>query len=279
MSITLEYSVSPSGDINPFNDTLRREQNFYNFYARDDGTAEKAYGLEGTGAELAYRFFVNKPDTLRAIYIHFAHIDGDVGNLLFSLKVWDLIDTTESSDESREIYSENFLFPSYVDSINGLFVYWLEEPVAVDSVFYVGWLQSQSNLLNVGYDRNTDSKDHTFFRIGGNWTRSQLDGSVMIRPLVGANYNLFTTAIEEIPVAKKLTIRPNPVKSTLYFDLENSPHFYGAEIMDYTGKVMYRQQLTSNEINVNDLPTGIFLIKVIDKKDNRAFVNKFVKIN
>ena len=75
LTVKFRYSINPSGDINHRNDTLDYEQAFYNYYAYDDGTAEKAYGLIGTGAKLAIHFHANEPDTLKEVYIHWAYVD------------------------------------------------------------------------------------------------------------------------------------------------------------------------------------------------------------
>jgi hypothetical protein len=89
--ITLKHILNPASDINRRNDTLYYDQPFYNYYAYDDGTAEKAYGLEGLGANLAIHFYANEPDTLSEVYIHWTRILDNNSDLLFSLVIWDFI--------------------------------------------------------------------------------------------------------------------------------------------------------------------------------------------
>ena len=56
---------------------------FQNYYSYDDGSAEAAYGLVGSGAELAYRFTILEgigTDTLKSVKIHFTPSVYDASN-------------------------------------------------------------------------------------------------------------------------------------------------------------------------------------------------------
>jgi len=221
LTVKFRYSINPSGDINHRNDTLDYEQAFYNYYAYDDGTAEKAYGLIGTGAKLAIHFHANEPDTLKEVYIHWAYVDGNKGGLFFSLMVWDDIDTSLATADENIVFQNDFLTPKYIDSINGFYVYKLQDflgnatPVVVDGDFYVGWLQSQEGFLNVGFDSNNDANSEVYFNVGGAWQSSALNGAIMIRPRVGGDYSVYTPITNEATLAEALVIYPNPTESVL----------------------------------------------------------------
>ncbi|MEA3504693.1 MAG: hypothetical protein U9R32_05785, partial [Bacteroidota bacterium] len=75
--------------INKQNDTLTRMQILSNYYAYDDGTAEAGYGLTPAGAQLAYRFTLNEPDTLRAVKMFFNKTWHNGNEQYFRLTVWD----------------------------------------------------------------------------------------------------------------------------------------------------------------------------------------------
>ena len=69
-----EWQLSELGggiDINNGNDVAYQYQKFYNYFAYDDETAEKAYGLLGIGSQVAYRFEIPEADVLRAVQINF----------------------------------------------------------------------------------------------------------------------------------------------------------------------------------------------------------------
>ena len=55
------------------NDSIGFKQVFDNYYAYDDGTAEKAYALDAVGGQLAVRFPLAIPDTLEGIEFTLLH--------------------------------------------------------------------------------------------------------------------------------------------------------------------------------------------------------------
>jgi len=284
MAVTFKYILNPAGDVFRRNDTLLFDQHFYNYFAYDDGTAEKAYALVGTGAKLAIRFFANEPDTIKEIYIHWAYVDGPKSNLFFSLMLWDEIDTTLASASENVIFQNDFLTPQYADSVNGFYVYKLVDflgnptPVVVDGYFYVGWLQTQEDFLNVGFDVNSDAHENVFFNVGGTWQRSNLPGAVMIRPQVGGDYSLYSAVENKKPVAHEVDVYPNPVGSVLYISSNNLYHT-AYEIFDQWG----RRVLTGNNpeagIDVADLPSGFYIMKLQDERSGDSYVSKFIKQN
>ncbi len=281
MRITLKYILNPAGDVMRWNDTLNWDQQFYNYYAYDDGTAEKAYALNGVGAKLAIEFYANTPDTLKEVYIHWAHLDGDKSDKFFSLIIWDYIDTTLSSNAENILYQADFLTPKYADSINGWYVYSLTDylgepaPVVVNGNFYVGWLQTQADFLNVGFDVNTVANENVYFNIGGNWEQSVLPGAIMIRPQVGGNYSKYTP-VAQTAAESALQIAPNPVNDQLRI-LNNLPAGSSVEIISLTGQIVSRQNLQSDVVPVADLAPGMYILRVSDLHSGNMRITKFIK--
>lgn len=81
--IATKYVIGATGDNNTKNDTVERDQLFYNYMAYDDGTAESTYRLQGSPAYLALQFHVNQPDTLQGISIHYSNTDENISQNLF----------------------------------------------------------------------------------------------------------------------------------------------------------------------------------------------------
>ena len=71
------------------NDSIGFDQVFDNYYAYDDGTAEKAYALDAVGGQLAVRFPLAIPDTLDGVLIHFTPFYDNSEEETFVLKVWE----------------------------------------------------------------------------------------------------------------------------------------------------------------------------------------------
>ncbi len=69
--------------------------------------------------------------------------------------------------------------------INGFYSYKIPDKVPVNNFFYVGWRQRSESFLNAGLDVNTPHAGRQFYWLNGEWQQSQVDGSVMIRPVVG----------------------------------------------------------------------------------------------
>ena len=69
-------------------DTIVFNQEFNNYFAYDDGTAEAGYGLTPAGARLAYKFETAKADTLRGVRMFFNKTVNNENNDLFHIGVW-----------------------------------------------------------------------------------------------------------------------------------------------------------------------------------------------
>lgn len=282
MLVTIEYTLDPAGDIQRLNDTLRFEQSFYNYFAYDDGSAEKAYALNGTGSQLAIRFFANEPDTLKEVYIHWSYIDGNKSTLFFSLIVWSDIDTTGLSDAQTVVYQADFLTPKYVDSVNGFYVYQLTDflgnptPVVVDGYFYVGWLQTQADFLNVGFDVNNIANQHVFYNTGGNWQRSDINGAIMIRPQVGGDYSVYT-GVDSVPNAETISLYPNPVQQRLFVRGIVSDN-YNITIYDISGRFVGAPSLESDfGFSVANLTPGLYIATIDNVRTSESHKLQFVK--
>ncbi|GDX52576.1 hypothetical protein LBMAG27_16230 [Bacteroidota bacterium] len=265
--------TSDSTDKNLRNDTAYRVQPFYNFYAHDDGSAEKAYALYGGGSKLAYKFYVNVPDTLRAIQIHFAHITTDVSDKFLSIMLWKSVLPIEQLQ-----YEQDFLQPTYIDSINGFATYILDTPQAISDTFLVGWLQTYPDYLNVGLDKNTDSHQYVFYQTSVNPTfvQSTAIGSIMIRPVVGAK--LTYTSVQNISVETiSVNCFPNPVDDILHLNVKGINH---AElfITDLTGRTIQISEGTDENIFVGNLSPGMYLLTVKDKLSKQSFTTRFIKL-
>ncbi len=253
------------------NDSAYRVQPFYNYYAHDDGSAEKAYAINIAGGRTAVKYHVNIPDTLRAIQFHFAHIDADISNKFFSIMVWKSLIPNE-----QLIYEQDFLHPAYIDSINGFATYILDTPQAITDTFYIGMMQSYPNYYYVGLDRNTDSHLNSYFNVGSGWQQSSYSGSLMIRPLVGAK--LPYTSVQNIS-ANTISVNcyPNPTADFLHVNVSGIKN---SEILitDLMGKLIQTSEGTDESIFVGNLSQGMYLLTVIDKLSKQSFTTRFIKM-
>ncbi len=263
LSVQWKLRLRPSDDINPWNDTLLVDQSFRNYYAYDDGTAERAYGLIGTGAKLAQRYETFAPDTLYAIYIHWAFVNGGQGDKFFSLIVFQDIDTTGLTDTDSVLYQKDFLVPRYPDSINAWRVYRLEEPVPVNGIFYIGWLQSQEDLLNVGFDANTDASNQLWYNLGDSWLSSDLPGAVMMRPQGAPDFKNypFVSGLPAVPQIQSFRIWPNPARDRVFWDAPASGEAQRVRLYGLDGRVYRTVQAARGHMDLDGLPAGLYQLE------------------
>lgn len=249
-------------DFDNYNDTIRFYQKFYNYYAYDDGTAEAGYGLSGTNPKMAIRYTLNVADTLRAIQLYFNPIITNVTNFSFRLAVWN----NSGGVPGTLIYSDSVVKPVYGQDANQFHTYRLSNPALLltPGTYFFGWIQNTSDLLNVGFDLNTNSISNTFISVSNVWTPSNFKGSVMLRPVFGEQFSI--AGIHGPPTANfDFDVYPNPVQDKLNINL-NDRFKYGnihVSIIDMFGKIVRTENnFTAESIDVSQLAQGLYFLKI-----------------
>jgi hypothetical protein len=128
-------------------------------------------------------------------------------------------------------------------------------------IFYVGWEQTTSDNLNLGYDWNNDASANTFFRTFGAWRQSLYAGALMIRPVLG---KLKVVGIPETKPAEKLIIYPNPSadgKVVIELPEEVRPYGLTLTVTGADGR-MISQQAFTREPDLSMLPSGFYLLQL-----------------
>ena len=257
-----------------FNDTIFGTQCFSNFYAYDDGSAEQAYGINGEQARLAYQFTTLEPDSLVAIQMHFVPTVFDHSNKLFLLTVWD----DNNGQPGNVLYEDDFFTaqsPVYIGEKNSFWHYYFADTmkVGVSGTFYVGWRQLDPQRLNVGFDRNTNSREKIFYSVdlGLTWLNGSFPGSLMIRPVFTSklDYQLDT---EEISM-EELQIFPNPTEDllNLSFAYDGIVEFYSSD-----GKLV-KTEVWQTQIDTSQLKSGFYFVRVKANNLNYHETFKIIK--
>lgn len=286
---TTEVILNPFGfQSNPIyesNDTTTRETILHNYFAYDDGTAETRVIAQGTGTQIAVEFVAEIEDTLQGIYFHLPYSrdiasQGDFVNV----KVW--LDSLGSTTEvfSRDLHRlqyrwgyNGFYFVDMLDFSGNKFLI----PIRKGQKFYVGWQQSFGPAVPVGFDRSTNTSDKTWLGVGNNWTQSTLEGSVMIRPLLSPNPNFIVNSITPIATESTkplLNVYPNPVKSWLHLDLQQSSDnaVYQISIHDVMGRLVYQKALEET-IDASQWQAGYYILTLQDEEGQLISQHKLIK--
>lgn len=276
LKLNLSSSSLVSGiELTRENDELRMYQNFDDYFAYDDGSAEGGYGLQNVreGA-VALKFNVEVPDTLRYVAFHFTGgFEVLPETQKFSVMVWDQI---EPIGDEIVLAKLSGVRPKYSDYINGYVLYELEQPVPINGSFYIGWQQFTNFNLNVGIDLDyrffNDSlpNPNLFFNSSGQWQQSKVVGTPMMRPVFADDVVLNA---KEAPETPTLEVYPNPVLHTLNIHNPSSGSFQ-LEMFNLQGQQVIQQQAQGTHIIIpmEQLPMGIYLLRA--KNEDGSIVNK-----
>lgn len=279
-----EYLRITGANFKRENDSVNRKLTFANWYAYDDGTAETGYGIRRGKGKVAYRFRVNKPDSLRAISIYFFQAEDTVKKPII-LSVWNSI--TPNGFNEDLAYKKVIGYPTYTDSINGYHTYALDSAIAVTDSFFIGWEQTTEFFLNVGWDRNYmldgDSVPNPalYFNTTGKWYQSFIPGTMMMRPHLGKNFlDTITLGARQPLKAEKSSfgVYPNPTNSKLWLQWEQEGE-YPISISDITGKTLLQTTYTAQQeqaIDISHLSNGLYFI-ILHHPTQGNYTTKFIK--
>ena len=260
-------------------DTIVYNQEFRNYYAYDDGSAEVGYGLSPAGAKLAVKFRTEVVDTLRGVSMYFNKTFGDYNNRLFHISVW----SDNNGIPGNQILSVDNVRPVFSDQFNQFHTYEFPEFVKLGvGNFYVGWTQTSNDNLNIGFDRNTNSKSKNFYNVNNSWVNSSFDGSIMIRPLLGKPLSPQTPEQKSNPYME-LVIYPNPPIGTheVFVDLppdSDDPatmEYLTLRVVDLYGKTIYSGPYT-DRISTLHLNPGLYIVNLTDAVKGRSYSVKLL---
>ena len=248
-----------------YNDTISKTIEFHNYYSFDDGSAESGYGLFGEGTEdgmVAYKFHNYKSDNLLGIMIYFNRTFKDANQVTFKLTVWD----NDNGKPGNIVYQRQSVRPIFTDSLNTFTVYRIDPTQIPEGEFFIGWVQTNQDMLNVGFDLNNDEKDRIFYNISGNWVNTKFEGTLMIRPIFGKMHQI-PTNVTPNSTNQNISVYPNPAKDNISIKVDNDTEIESIQIINSIGNIVLSQNYTYQEpINIQSIPTGFYIVKVCPKK-------------
>lgn len=264
----LEIDLHPTeADLIPENTKLQMIQEFSNYYSYDDGSAEAGYGLVGENASngrVAVRFENFVPtDSLVGLEMYFNRSFENANHKYFNCGIWNEID----GKPGELLYRMGGLRASLETGIDEFDMFLLDSAQLVPSVFYIGWIQVTSDFLNVGFDKNNNNQDKTFFTMDGVWQTTRYNGSLMMRPVFANKSKKF--GFEEILIeedVEKLKIYPNPASSFLNIEFPDDWRDASIEIIDIQGRKVFTQPYLDNRLNLPAMKTGSYFLVIRNNK-------------
>lgn len=262
-----EHITSSTGGFSTANDTVEHILKFTNYYAYDDGSAERAYQLTNVyGGKMAVRYKLNVADTLKAMNIFFNPVrDGQlVQGSSFRLCVWD----GNGGSPGALIHKDSLAYPKYLQGGYNLSpTYELTTCKRLEvGTYYFGITQTTDQDLQIGFDINTNHKDALYYDIGNGWTQSAIKGSLMINPVLGCAEP--PVGIKEIAQQKLFYLYPNPAQDYVHIKwLGNQEDALTVDIKNAIGETVVVGEIRQNQaINISQLPSGIYFIKATNSK-------------
>jgi hypothetical protein len=263
------------------NDTTRYVQEFRDYYAYDDGSAENGYGLLGYGTSngrVAVQFQPVTADSLRGVYMYF-NMAKDSANLTpFYIAVWDDNNGVPGNILLREKYNR----PEVRDSLNAYIAYKFDKPLPIgrNQVFYVGWIQTSEVFLNIGFDANTPNRGKNLYTLGatGSWYESIYNGSLMIRPIFchpgkfPGNYVPPVLVPGSVSVPDAYFIYPNPASDWITIrnlkdeELGLVTPRQRVEIFDMSGRKCRTGYADGGMFSVSGLAAGMYIVRVMENE-------------
>ncbi len=288
LETTFAFAETSQGVIFEPNDTVKLKNNFSNYFAHDDGTAEWqvyiAHAVEGE--QFASKFHANVEDDLEAVQIMFPQVNGDVQEQLFNLKIW------VGSLDTDPVFVRSLLKPFYpnnvYDTLQGFTTYVLDDfegtpmPVTIPegSDFYVGFEQASAAVLGIpiGFDLQNACDCNWSNLTGNGWSKfsSNLPGSLMIRPVFGTTTNTNSGAGEVANGVSGVNIYPNPSTGQINFSLEESNyHDFQVAIFNNLGQAVSQGSL-ERSLDLSALPSGVYHVRLVNEKTGELFSERLI---
>lgn len=255
------------------NNSISYKQKFRDYYAYDDGNAEAGYGIYGSGTKygtVAYFFDPLTSDYLTGVYMYFTRTFNEASQKYFWIHIWEQGTDGLPGDTIRTIEG---IQPEYENELNKFHLYEFAEPISIADPFYIGWMQTTEDKLNIGFDYNTVNNDKLFYNTAGDWIQSSIEGSVMIRPAFGD----FFSNVPEIK-NKEITVYPNPATDRIFIDFNDLSEFnYSLEIFDLQGRLIKsNSNVNRNFIDISNLISGVYIVRITGEF-SEVHYSKFIK--
>ena len=248
----------------PLVDSMVYRIGMYNYYAYDDGIPELGYGVSNAGGKFAVRFDISDFDTIQGVQLLFNHTLNDANDKYFDIVVW----KDENGKPGDTLFTMKSQRPKWQEQPYRFSYYKFDRVVTAASTFYIGIEQSNGSLINIGRDTSIDNSAYNFVNTNGSWQQSNMPGTLMIRPVVGAPYYIGVQEDEE----NVLRLYPNPASNALHLDgnIESGQ----VCIYDLTGRKVHAGEYQTI-IPVEHLTDGMYFLS-ITTDEGQVINQKFI---
>ncbi len=246
------------------NDTIQNEVVFDNYFAYDDGSAEQAYFLNpalNQPSKTAMKFELRQPDSVYGISVYFAAQVPSAAGKFFSVVLYDSLGNSSAGDV---ILKQQDLYTVQYPAKRGEFSFYaFDQPVGLGpGTYYIGITQPanfSSDSIYYGLDVNNDNNIQKLsYNVNGFWFNSSVNGTVMMRPMVGGPFT--PTSVQQIEKVTETILYPNPTTNTVHLQGAIWPEY---KICLLNGQTAAEGIITNQTIDLSNLPAGQYIIQLI----------------
>lgn len=259
------------------NDTIEREQVFSNYYAHDDGTAERAYHVSDNAEGIMVTRYViqSLADSLKGLYIYFFPAEYDITVNEFKLVVFE--ENSQGRPGNLIYESDSNYIPAY-SGTNFYLPYSFDKAVRLNQTnIYVGIRQIKNTRLPIGFDRNTRGRSTIFYgKVGGSELfQSFQKGTLMVRPYL--RYDPADLNLEKhIAGSVDINLYPNPATHSLHFAFDPVENAFRFTLYDLKGQAIWNGDVKP-EISIPAyVKPGIYVLRIEDT--NGILLAKTIKL-
>jgi len=195
----------------------------------------------------------------------------------FDLMVWN----DKNGFPGDVIYNRNEVMVETGEAVNGFYNYSVIDGIPVNGVFYVGWRQRSETFLNVGLDINTPNKGRQLYWLNGQWHQSQVNGSIMIRPVVGKRDMTDSSKHNDSDYQKnvEISVYPNPATDFIKVETKNIDEVGPTwiTIADLNGNELIKTQNFREQIDISSLKPGVYFV-FYGLKGNFSGYSRLIKV-
>lgn len=249
------------------NDSLHHTQRFEYRYGWDDGSSERAYGVQNiNGSTVAmYAPFYRGGDTLRGVDLAFVPAGVDATQQGFRICVWE----ANNGQPGALIYrSDSVYIPDYSWGPDVLVHYILDTVgLVLPNTVFLGWQQEGILPMHVGYDVNTLPVVPNVYGEPGIWYTSLYQGTLRMRAFFN-KLPLDLKVEEPLRGDRTWAVYPQPGREVLRLSF---PGLAGAsagsapesqlDIYDLHGRVVYSGPFV-DELNAEAWSSGTYVLRL-----------------
>ncbi len=258
------------------NDTLRKEQEFKNYYAYDDGSAERAYEvLNNRGGFIVQGYNVLQNDSLKGLYLYFLPSAIDISQQEFSIIVLE----NNSGIPGQVLYESDSLYQPQFSDHNFYLPYLLDTNAAffTRGTVFIGIRQQDEGPLSLGYDQNSRGRTEAFYGEVDDLYQSFLGATIMMRPIYGyAPRDLSRPSNQFKPL--DFEVFPNPSRGELNFKFpfsEKESQNWSLALRHLNGAIVGRSALTERW-DLANIKAGLYILELQRKNSTELYRKKII---